>query len=51
MASDLLRAALMFALCAIASYIAWGVMHRRSMWRWITLYWVVLVIKCAVDTL
>lgn len=39
------------SLLLIAGYVAYGLMRKRNMWKWIVLYWCILTIKNAVDLL
>ena len=36
-------------LIVIATVVAFGLMKRRNMWKWIIAYWVLLTIKNVID--
>lgn len=40
---------LIFMLMADAAWVAYGLIRKRNMWRWICLYWVILTIKNLLD--
>ena len=40
---------LIFLLMADAAFVAYGLIRKRNMWRWIFLYWVILTAKNMVD--
>lgn len=40
---------LIFCLMADAAWVAYGLMRKRNMWRWIVLYWLILTAKNMVD--
>ena len=42
---------LIFLLMLDAAWVAYGLLRRRNMWQFITLYWILLTIKNAVDWL
>lgn len=38
-----------FALFLDAAWVAYGLIKKRNMWKWICLYWVLLTLKNLVD--
>lgn len=40
---------LVLALAGIAAYVAYGVYDGWNMWRWITIYWIILTVKNLCD--
>lgn len=40
---------LIFLLMADAAWVAYGLIRKRNMWRWIVLYWLILTAKNMVD--
>lgn len=42
---------LICVLAIIAAFVAYGLYHKKVMWKWIVLYWCVLTLKNIVDML
>lgn len=40
---------LIFCLMADAAWVAYGLVRKRNMWRWIVLYWMILTAKNLAD--
>lgn len=40
---------LILCLMADAAWVAYGLIRKRNMWRWIVLYWLILTAKNMVD--
>ena len=41
-----------FFICLLlidAAFVAYGLLHRQNMWKWVCLYWILLTMKNAVD--
>lgn len=42
---------LIILLMADAAWVAWGLIRKRAMWRWICLYWIIMTLKNLSDLL
>lgn len=43
--------AIVFLPMADAAWVAYGLLRKRNMWRWIVAYWVVLTIKNVIEVI
>jgi hypothetical protein len=40
---------LIILLMADAAWVAYGLLRKRNMWKWIVLYWIILTLKNLAD--